>query len=991
MMDFHSRLKILKKLRKLKIFLILCLGLYPFSSEAQEHPYYYNISTEDGLPSNEVYELLQDSFGYVWIGCDAGLFRYDGFEFRQYKTIESKGRSMSFLTLDKEGSIWCQNFAGQIFKVVGDSLQLMVAHEEECGFGMRYNQSPDGKVWVGCGPNLEVYNLEGEQLKEQSFNTQTYFDDGKQKWIGGLCWHEGDLYLTLGRAGIYRYNESKASLEMMKIDELPTGGPTRISSLHGYLWGGYANASTNWKGKGGYLLQLAEDSIYLRHKIEQNFSINKLGKGKSNENFFVGDFGVYYTELSAPSDSFMIKEHLFPNTRISDVLLDREGNYWFSSLDYGIYVVPSLEIKRFKAEQTKGAKRLFLDLNNRLWVGGSKGELYYLDEERRKYQIVKDGEYFPGAVKNIRLGEPDVLYVTGYGNIQIDLNSLEVIGSKNGSSRDVLVYRDHIYTASSAGFFQIKKETYFGKSVTSFKKRVSTWNLEVDSLDQSVWATLSSGLEYYKNGKLEPVLYNGKAVYGKVLDYEEGLMWVGSVNQGIYGFEKGKLKHHFSTKDGLLSDEIKTLKVQGDWVFATAGSELYRIHIPTKKIEYFSKHLGIIAQDVEDLEIRDNRLYLATNKGLFSLPIDHSAFNEVPPNIQIEGLMLGDSVLKLENGLIQLPYRHTTFRISFSSTAFRSRGDFYYEYRIPELDENWIQLNAENNYVSFSALSAGNFHFEVRAVNENGVKSELPASLAFSVRSPIWQRWWFYLLMSVLFIGIVLIISWLRWRIVAKRLALEQQLSRSQLIALKAQMNPHFLYNALNSIQELMLTQDLRNANRYLNKFSNLMRRILNGSNHDEIILAEEIELLSLYLDLEKLRFGAEFNYEISIDPEIDEERQEIVSMVIQPFAENAVKHGLLHKKGAKQLFIRFEKEEEHLKCIVEDNGIGRQKAAEIKARANRNKSFATEATAKRLEILNAYYENKIIGLEVIDLVDKKGQPSGTRVVLRLPITIQRS
>ncbi len=967
---------------------LLFSALFPISLWAQ-HPYYYNISTADGLPSNEVYELLQDSFGYIWIGCDAGLFRYDGFEFKPYLSSNSKARSMSYLKMDKNGDIWCQNFVGQIFKVEGDSLSLRVAHEEKCGFGMHYAFSPDGRLWVGCGEYLDVYDLDGQSLKEQCFSTQKFFD--KRSWINALTWHKGHLYMFLGKDGIYRYQESTLSLEKMRSGKHLYGGPMRLSSLNGQLWVGFINNQKGSDERGGYLLQLFEDSLYVQHKIEQNFSINKLGVGKASENFFVGDFGVFYTEAIAPPDSFSIKEHFFPNVRISDILLDREGNYWFSSLDYGIYVLPSIEIRQFEAVQTKGAKQLFLDPQHRLWVGGNKGELYYLDKKNTKHQVLENGEYFSGAIKNIRIGRPNVLYISGYGNIQIDLNTMELLCSRSGSSRDVLVYGDYTFTASSAGFFKKQQPNSLGKITTVYKKQVSTWGVEVDSVDQSIWATLSTGIEYYKNGKLEPVLDKGERIYGKALDYHQGLMWVGTVNQGIYAFEQGKVKYHFSTQDGLHSNAIKTLKVVGNWVFATAGAELYRIHLPTKKVEFFTKNLGIIAQDIEGMEVRENRLYLASNKGLFSLPIDHPAFNHVAPNIQIERVLLGDSSLVLNDGIIQLSYKHSAFRIEFASTAFRARGDFYYEYRIPELDKNWMRLSAENSYVAFSAMPAGRYQFEVRAVNESGVPSTSPAQLSFEVTSPIWQRWWFFLLLSLLFVAVVLFFNTIRWRILSRRFALEQELSRSQLTALKAQMNPHFMYNALNSIQDLMLMQDMRRANRYLNKFSNLMRKILNASDHDEILLCEEIELLELYLDLEKLRFGDEFQYQIDVGQNIDPERERIASMLIQPFAENAIKHGLLHKKGNKNIHIEFKKAPNHLLCSIRDNGVGRKRAEEIKHRGNCPPSFATKATSKRLEILNAYYKEVKIGLEIIDLYNEEGQPTGTEVILRLPTQVLHS
>lgn len=168
-------------------------------------------------------------------------------------------------------------------------------------------------------------------------------------------------------------------------------------------------------------------------------------------------------------------------------------------------------------------------------------------------------------------------------------------------------------------------------------------------------------------------------------------------------------------------------------------------------------------------------------------------------------------------------------------------------------------------------------------------------------------------------------------------------------------MNPHFIFNSLNSIQDLILQQDVRNSYHYLNKFSQLMRKVLEASESDEISLADEINFLTLYLDLEKLRFGEEFSYDIICDPSIHSSYRNLPSMLLQPFVENGIKHGLLHKKGAKKMTIEIVPIGSNaMRYIIRDNGVGRKKAAEINQRRQTNhNSFATRATEQRIELLN--------------------------------------
>lgn len=216
----------------------------------------------------------------------------------------------------------------------------------------------------------------------------------------------------------------------------------------------------------------------------------------------------------------------------------------------------------------------------------------------------------------------------------------------------------------------------------------------------------------------------------------------------------------------------------------------------------------------------------------------------------------------------------------------------------------------------------------------------------------------------------------------------KNELAISHLKALQSQMNPHFIFNALNSVQDLVLLEDIRSSNKYLGKFSDLIRKILLSSKKQFISLKEEVEILMLYLDLEKLRFGAELD--ISFRCEISDGRQDSIylpAMFIQPYVENAIKHGLLHKTENKKLYLFFSEEKSFLKCVIEDNGIGRKKAQNLKIRQKHlHAAFATQATQERVRLFNQTSDDKI-KVSIIDLED--GQTAkGTRVVLQFPLKI---
>ncbi|MBU6324230.1 MAG: histidine kinase [Bacteroidetes bacterium] len=221
-----------------------------------------------------------------------------------------------------------------------------------------------------------------------------------------------------------------------------------------------------------------------------------------------------------------------------------------------------------------------------------------------------------------------------------------------------------------------------------------------------------------------------------------------------------------------------------------------------------------------------------------------------------------------------------------------------------------------------------------------------------------------------------------------ERFRVEKELQRSQLQALKVQMNPHFMFNALNCIQEFILMNEKTQAMRYLGKFSDLMRMTLDMSEEENVRLSDEIKCLRVYLDLEALRFGEELKIDMRIDDLLKPHHIYVPSMLIQPYVENALKHGLLHKKGEKQLDIGFRLEEEKkvLFCTVNDNGIGRERSGQIESYRT-HKSFATSATKRRLELLNADRDTAI-SVQYTDKLNEMGESIGTTVVLAVPVEL---
>jgi two-component system, LytTR family, sensor kinase len=264
------------------------------------------------------------------------------------------------------------------------------------------------------------------------------------------------------------------------------------------------------------------------------------------------------------------------------------------------------------------------------------------------------------------------------------------------------------------------------------------------------------------------------------------------------------------------------------------------------------------------------------------------------------------------------------------------------------------------------------------------------------------QQWGFFIGLGIVFFLIAFLIVY-RYRI--GQLQLESQLlkerneyhlneikqrnslSQATLTALISQMNPHFIFNALNTIQSYIYTNDKKSASYYLGRFSELTRKILDDSNKEMISLDEEIALFNLYIDIEKARFGDLLKVDIQIDPNLDREDIFFPPMLVQPHVENAIKHGLLHKTGEKilQISIDYTNNKANLKIVIDDNGIGRAKSMAINKQKSGHQSFATTASQQRINLINNVLGKKI-DLNIIDKVDNDSRPAGTMVIITIPI-----
>lgn len=373
--------------------------------------------------------------------------------------------------------------------------------------------------------------------------------------------------------------------------------------------------------------------------------------------------------------------------------------------------------------------------------------------------------------------------------------------------------------------------------------------------------------------------------------------------------------------------------------------------------------------------------------------LNNYRFNTQAPKVELTSVSVMDKevlYIAISDKPIELDHNQNFLQFEFSALQFNNHNQLQYAYLLEGADKDWI-YSGNRNFVSYSGLGPGKYVFRVKAANNDGVWSNQETRIELMIREPIWRRDWFLVLCA----GLLMLGMWLIYRFRIKRIRREeslkagfhQQLADMEMRALRAQMNPHFIFNSLNSIQKYILKNDQYAASQYLTKFSRLIRLILDHSNQNNILLSSETELLQLYCEMESLRFDHRFNYRIQVDASLQPDTQEIPSMLIQPYVENAIWHGLLHKETTGNLLIEFKKTADgQLIVMVEDDGVGRSRAAELKSKqVLKKKSYGMQITEDRIALINRL--NKIqASCRVLDLTDAQGRPAGTRVELVIPL-----
>jgi anti-sigma regulatory factor (Ser/Thr protein kinase) len=340
----------------------------------------------------------------------------------------------------------------------------------------------------------------------------------------------------------------------------------------------------------------------------------------------------------------------------------------------------------------------------------------------------------------------------------------------------------------------------------------------------------------------------------------------------------------------------------------------------------------------------------------------------------------------LSNNRVELDHKQNTIGISFSAIEHLFPEKVQYAFRLSELDHDWRYADYKSREIVYSNLSPGKYVFQLKAQMLGGNWQQDPLELYITITPPFWQTWWFRILAGLFLISLAFF--FIRWRIalVRKKEQLkslhEKELLEIEAKALRAQMNPHFVFNSLNSIKSLINKNENDKAANYLTTFSKLIRTLFHNSDKREVSLFEEIETCKLYTQLERMRFGDKIDFIFNVDGSIDLKDIKVPALILQPLIENAIWHGLVPKETGGKIVFSVKENNGAVECTIDDDGIGRELSNQYKAeyRAT-HQSKGIGMTQSRLE-LDKLLNDREDTIRIIDKINKAGKPDGTKVII---------
>ncbi|TND08291.1 MAG: putative signal transduction histidine kinase [Bacteroidetes bacterium] len=984
--------------------LLLFAGFMAVAVPAQE-PTYYHYSVKEGLPSSEIYDIIQDRSGFIWVATDRGVSRYDGYEFFNFSTQDGLTDNTVFnLQEDSKGRLWCITSNNRLCYFSGDSI---VAY--------RYNDA----LLKFIGTNDRYKNIRSFLVDEQD-----------NVLLGFL----GESYVSISNTGKterkkingnskrhynfdFRFVNGKLAMTCQKLEDPQTdavftydfgAGRKELVVESSPMRAGSYFVGTG-RRDGSVVLGTAWTIYYFREKqtplqIEMPGPIIRIYED-TDESLWIsmrqqGTMRFPKGQIPGQAEG----RRFLPGKTVSAMFRDREGGMWFGTLEHGLYYQPSPNVKTFFSEESGLPHRI-------VSICKGPGNIVYAATVKGKVlRFTSDsltGEIDLYENKNTLELNKDICYdartnrliaVTESNMVEIDFDAspaYKPMGGHLGGNRAVL------FDPADPSFIWIGRQGYVIRlaedqiSKQPGRRQVYMFNSRIDVLCFTKRFGLLTGtsdglfvIDKDSARRLFPGEDLLRSRISAIAELPDGSVAFGTIGRGLLILQNGKVKQ-FTVAEGLPSNILNALALDEDgllWAGTNRGVSRIELENDSIHVHNYTVANGLPTNEVRELMASGPFLWIGTSDGLCILNRNDMQSAGNPPLIILRKILVNGTE-RMRDSLASLRYNENMLDVIFTGLSYKSKGDILYRYRLSGADTGWRYTR--NTSVRFMSLSPGDYTFEMYARNSDGLWSSRPVRFTFCITQPYWRKWWFIISVSLA----VLVLSWFLFSARVKRLREKEMMKRRiveyQQKALASQMNPHFIFNSLNSIQAFVLGDDKESVMKYISRFSLLLRRSLDNSMEPYVSLRDDLDVLRAYLDLESMRFKEKINCEVRPAPALDLSRICIPAMLIQPYAENAIRHGLLHKtSGTGSLVIGLEMENGNLVCSVDDNGVGRELAEKLQAQRVNHRSAGTSITGERLELL-CREAGKDYFFEIIDKKNAAGEALGTTVRFFLPYTLR--
>jgi len=1021
------------------MFFIGAISLYVHGQYSKNDFVHYTIN--EGLSDNNISCIEQDSRGFIWIGTEFGLNRYDGFQFEKYY----QGSPEGFLT---------SSSIHQLTHFKNNRLAVITRN------GLQVVNTNDFTITQIAIPDTTPF-----RVRLNYFITAMEFSDGTIGAVTATGFYAFDYTATL----IYRFDAfsdedvgNKRILYGKKIIEL--------SADKAFI---YANedrqAMYDIQQRSFREVSYAEKELV---KLSQPAFMGWRGIEQVNENeiFFLTrtDSLIYFNQsLDQQIESDMPVQFNFNLTWESNVFMVDDSTYFINGGLYGFYI--------FHFNKTTGQVRydvqvylkdykvrcFYKDKDNRIWIGTSEGLL-----KQKSPPVFSQIYHWP--VQDIsRLGYTngfhykDKLYFSRFsrdtGLIVVDPNTMQIekrfsLFGRNNPANSIytmqMYHADTLWLGTNAGliWFDTKSERY-GKSVDILSGANVMWTiLSPQQEDQYAWMCdfleghvaryhIPSGRVDLYDDHSHPVLpflrvkslcidaygdtwlgghslakWNHKeqdfdlllTAYGGPNPYEddikllradqEGSLWMHNLGNGLLQYQiQSNTWTHFGMKEGLPSEVIQSMSIVRDHtLWLTCQNQLIRFDTHTKKIETYDQTDGV--PDIKPLSgsmyfdslTRD--LYVFYKNDVLTLPFDYHQDAASDNELVIQKVSVNTThAYFFPQQKLRLRTKENNLNIDFTLVDFHEGQPYRFAYRMDPNDE-WTNLGYQRT-LHLTNLAPGEYTVEIGATSKSGVKKT--KTISFSIAPPFWATTWFLLAVLFSMAGIIYLFYRVRISRIQQKANLDRLLSQTEMKALHAQMNPHFIFNSLNSIREMILNNENREASRFLGNFAHLIRITLDQSRKSYISLRDTMDYLNRYIEMEKIR-NPDFHFRMEVDNALEPDETILPPLLIQPFIENAIWHGMNGEEKEINIHVRFIKKDDQLICTIEDDGIGIDHTVKMKNEKNSgHESVSIANIKKRIDLLNQKHDLHS-SILIKDKNNEKGYTgTGTIVSITLPLEIK--